>query len=118
MPVPDNMFQRYILPALIGLAASASMGAFTLVWNLDKKVALIESRQWVGREEFAMVKAELIAAREDISRLREWMKSHSQRSGQEAYPAAAPVAVPPPGYEEWLRRQNPPVSAEAARPPQ
>lgn len=105
--VRENFFRQYVIPALIGLAASASMGAFTLVWNLSTKVALIESRQWVGREEFATVKAELAQTKEDVSRLREWMKMHAARAGQEAYPAAAPAA--PYGYAA-----RPPAPADAA----
>lgn len=103
----DSFFTKYVVPALVGLAASASVGAFTLVWNLSTKVALIEQRQWVRIEEFVQTKTELAQTQKDLERLREWMKNHAQRAGQEAYPAAsysygaqpvvpAPAATPPP----------------------
>jgi len=95
MPVRDSFFTRYILPALVGLAASASVGAFTLVWNLSTKVALIESRQWVGREEFAVAKTELAQARADMERLREWMRNHVRTDGGRPEPAAYSYAARP-----------------------
>lgn len=92
----DNFFTRYVIPALIGLAATASAGAFTLAWNISTRVALLEQKQWVTREEFVRVETELEAAKDSIERLRTWMTNHvrSTRDIQNDYPAAA---APPPG---------------------
>jgi hypothetical protein len=84
-----NFFQKFIIPAMIGIAAAGATGAFKLAWDLDKKIAVIEQRQFVKIEEFAVVKSELATAQRDIERLREWMKNHVQRNREEPMPAAA-----------------------------
>ncbi len=103
----DNFFTKYVVPALVGLGATASVGAFSLAWNLSTKVALIESRQWVGREEFAIAKTELAQTKEDLERLREWMKNHVREEGGRAQPAA---------YEYAARPLTPPAAAPASPP--
>lgn len=80
MAQEQNFFQRYLIPALIGIAAAGATGAFKLAWSLDQKIAIIEQRQFVKMEEFVQVKVELQQSQKDIERLREWMKNHVNRS--------------------------------------
>lgn len=88
MAATDNFFQKYIIPALIGVAAAGATGAFKLAWDLDRKIAIIEQRQFVKMEEFVQVKVELQQAQRDIERLREWMKNHVNHRVEEPMPAA------------------------------
>lgn len=77
----DTFFRQYVLPALIGVGATASVGAFNLAWNLSRDVEIIKAQRAVRSEEFAVAQAKIEMLEREIERLREWMKNHANRTG-------------------------------------
>ena len=86
MAQEQTFFQKYLIPALIGIAAAGATGAFKLAWYLDRKIAIIEQRQFVKMEEFVQVKIELQQSQKELDRLRDWMKNHVRESRQGSTP--------------------------------
>lgn len=91
----DSGLSKFVMPVLLGLLSTATVGAFTFAWSTSKDVALLKASRQVSPEDFAGMKVQIQSLQrederthEDIEkefeRLRSWMRSHSHNRGARA----------------------------------
>lgn len=83
----DSGISKFVMPVLLGLLSTATVGAFTFAWSTSKDVALLKASRQVNPEDFAAMKVQIQSLqREDerthddiekeFERLRSWMRNH------------------------------------------